>query len=61
VVNETIDEKVVKKVNELKAENEKFFKVVNEMKDENEKVVKKAVDELMAEIKKTSEQNGKQV
>ncbi len=56
------NEKVVKKFDEMKNENEKVVnKVVNEMKDENEKVVKKAVDELMAEIKKTSEQNGKQV
>ena len=48
------NEKVVNKV-------EKVVKKFDWMKDENEKVVKKAVDELMAEIKKTSEQNGKQV
>jgi hypothetical protein len=55
----TENEKVVKVFNEMI--DKKVVKVVNEMKDENEKVVKKAVDELMAEIKKTSEQNGKQV
>ena len=55
----TENEKVVKVFNEMI--DKKVVKVVNEMKDENEKVVKKAVDELMAEIKKTSEQNGKPV
>jgi hypothetical protein len=45
----------------MKAENEKVVNKVDEMIEKNEKVVKKAVDELMAEIKKTSEQNGKQV
>ena len=47
------DDKVVKKVDEII--DKKLFKKVNEMIErENEKIVKK-VDELMAEIKKTTE------